>query len=130
MAWFGYLALEVAWFVEDVEPEAAGGPGEVAGAGVEAQGGTTPLHWLMWRRQPVPSWRRLERHRALAAVWRALLRAGRRTLIRTAMMPITTRSSTGVKARRCGARWFMTIPRNATGCGPAGTVGRAGGRDV
>jgi hypothetical protein len=46
--------------------------------------------------------RRLAAHLMVLADSRALLRAGRRMLISSAMMPITTRSSTRVKAERRG----------------------------
>src|SRR4051812_45438573 len=60
--------------------------------------GTTPLYALAYMLRNVPIWRRLLRHCVRLALSRALFRLGRRIEISTAMMPITTRSSTSVNA--------------------------------
>ena len=52
--------------------------------------------------------RRFAMHWVVRACVRALFRAGRRIEISIAMMPITTRSSTSVKARAVGGRFDIT----------------------
>src|SRR5688572_8135494 len=54
--------------------------------------------------------RRLLRHCVRFAASRALLRVGRSTEIKTAMIPMTTRSSTRVKAARCRTLLPLDMP--------------------
>jgi hypothetical protein len=53
---------------------------------------------------PMPSWRTVERHCAVRAARRARFSAGSRIPISTAMIPITTSSSTSVKPHRVRRR--------------------------
>src|SRR5690349_12630405 len=64
-------------------------------------GGNFPLFALMYISMALATCRMLLEHWMVLAWRRALLRAGRRMPISTAMMPITTRSSTSVNARFC-----------------------------
>jgi hypothetical protein len=57
----------------------------------------------------VVSWRMFERHCAVAAAWRALPNAGRSTLISSAIMPMTTSSSTSVNARATTDERLVTV---------------------
>ena len=79
-------------------PPCVTGPPEGWPLGMNRTGGRTPLYWFMYIMQPSPSWRRFERHCVVLALSRARPSAGRRMPTRTAMMPITTRSSTSVNA--------------------------------
>src|ERR1043165_6187416 len=63
-------------------------------------GGYHPLLSWAYINAAVPTWRMLLMHWALTACCLARLSAGRRIAIRTAMIPITTRSSTSVKPGR------------------------------
>src|SRR5687767_2776462 len=80
--------------------------------------GTLPLFWVAYMVVACPNCRMLLVHSSRLAFSRAVLRAGRRTDIRMAMMPMTTRSSTrvkpGVKPRACLGD-FMTLPPAETG---------------
>src|SRR5437016_3758789 len=58
-----------------------------------------PLLACMYIWRAVPSWRTVARHLVVLAARRALPRTGSRIEISRAMMPMTTRSSTRVKAR-------------------------------
>src|SRR5215207_7591071 len=69
------------------------GPGMT---GVDA-GGNFPLLALMYINMAVEIWRMLLEHCTVAAARRALLSAGSRIPTSTAMIPITTNSSTSVK---------------------------------
>src|SRR5690242_19783414 len=64
---------------------------------------------LAYIAEACPICRRFDRHAAVFALWRALLSAGSRIEISSAMMPITTSSSTSVKARVTRARLRMRL---------------------
>src|SRR4051812_9464769 len=61
-------------------------------------GAHQPFCSLTYMELAMPNWRREAAHWTVRAWRRARLRAGRRMEMRRAMMPMTTRSSTRVKA--------------------------------
>src|SRR5258706_6141821 len=69
-----------------------------------------PLLACMYIWSAVPSWRTVARHLVVLAARRALPRTGRRIEISKAMMPMTTRSSTRVKARLVLAGMGILVP--------------------
>src|SRR5580765_860761 len=71
------------------------------------QGGRKPRFSLAYMKRICPHARRLLMHCALAACCRARLIAGRSMAINTAIIPMTTSSSTSVKPRDLG---FMAAP--------------------
>src|SRR3954471_9035060 len=64
---------------------------------------------LAYIEQAIESCRRFERQETVLAADRALLNAGKRMPMRTAMMATTTRSSTRVKAQRKGRALALPI---------------------
>src|SRR5689334_16342324 len=64
--------------------------------------GNEPRQSLAYMRVIVMSCRMLDRHLVVLACWRALLSAGSKIEISSAMMPMTTSSSTSVKPFRDG----------------------------
>src|SRR5438046_1716367 len=69
------------------------------GSGGMPAGGNLPLLSLMYIINDVATWRMLLEHWSVFAWRRTFPSVGSRMLISTAMMPMTTRSSTKVKAR-------------------------------
>src|SRR5256885_8038106 len=90
------------------------------GSGGTPAGGQRPLLSWMYISSAIATCRMLLLHWTTLACRRALLSAGSSTLISTAMMPITTRSSTSVKARRV----FEALIGSSARCAP-GTSERA-----
>src|SRR3954468_8773930 len=78
------------------------------------------LFSLLYSNKACPIWRRFDPHFTRLAVSRARLSDGRRIEISSAMIPITTSSSTRVKPRRAGRlETGIFFPLNDTGGGIA-----------